>query len=162
MTSTLTRVSVLLLAVAILLVGHGLQLTLLPVYAEQLGWSARSIGLTGSTYYLGLVVGCFVVPRVVGGIGHIRTFTVMAALATAALLGAGLLNNLYVWLVLRFVTGFALAGLYMVIESWLSEASPRDKRGTILAVYTMVCLVAMSFGQGFMTGSIIRLILKPG
>jgi len=151
MTSTLTRVSVLLLAVAVLLVGHGLQLTLLPVYAQQLGWTPGSIGLTASTYYLGLVIGCFVGPRIVAQIGHIRTFAVMAAVATVALLGAGLLNSVPAWLVLRFVTGLALAGLYMVIESWLSEASPHDKRGAVLAVYTMVCLIAMSLGQGFMT-----------
>lgn len=150
MTKTLVRVGTLLLAVAVLLVGHGLQLTLLPIRAESLGWSTNAIGLTGSAYFLGFVAGCLVIPSIVAQVAHIRTFMVMAAIATAALLGAGLLDYVAAWLVLRFATGFAFAGLYMVIESWLSEAAPTDGRGSVLAVYSMISLLAMVLGQSFL------------
>ena len=92
MTRTLLRVITLLLAVAILLCGHGLQLTLLPLRAELLGWSSTAIGLTGSSYFFGFVVGCVVIPRIVATVAHIRTFLVMAAVATLALLLAALLE----------------------------------------------------------------------
>jgi MFS family permease len=150
MTQTLVRVGTLLLAVAVLLVGHGLQLTLLPIRAEALGWSTNAIGLTGSAYFLGFVAGCLVIPSVVAQVAHIRTFMVMAAIATVALLGAGLLDYVAAWLLLRFATGFAFAGLYMVIESWLSEAAPIDGRGSVLAVYSMISLLAMVLGQSFL------------
>ena len=150
MTQTLVRVGTLLLAVAVLLVGHGLQLTLLPIRAEALGWSTNAIGLTGSAYFLGFVAGCLVIPSVVAQVAHIRTFMVMAAIATVALLGAGLLDYVAAWLLLRFATGFAFAGLYMVIESWLSEAAPTDGRGSVLAVYSMISLLAMVLGQSFL------------
>ncbi|MEQ9005402.1 MAG: MFS transporter [Pseudomonadales bacterium] len=150
MTQTLVRVGTLLLAVAVLLVGHGLQLTLLPIRAEALGWSTNAIGLTGSAYFLGFVAGCLVIPSVVAQVAHIRTFMVMAAIATVALLGAGLLDYVVAWLLLRFATGFAFAGLYMVIESWLSEAAPSDGRGSVLAVYSMISLLAMVLGQSFL------------
>lgn len=150
MTQTLIKVGTLLLAVAVLLVGHGLQLTLLPVRAESLGWSTHAIGLTGSTYFLGFVAGCLLIPSVVARVAHIRTFMVMAATASIALLAAGLLDNVLAWLVLRFTTGFAFAGLYMVIESWLSEAAPPDGRGGVLAVYSMISLLAMVLGQSFL------------
>jgi MFS family permease len=150
MTQTLGRVSTLLLAVAILLVGHGLQLSLLPMRAETLGWSTAAIGFTGSAYFLGFVVGCLVIPSIVAQVAHIRTFMVMAALATLALLALGIFDHLPAWLVLRFVTGFAFAGLYMVIESWLSEAAPVERRGSVLAVYSMISLLAMMVGQTFL------------
>jgi MFS family permease len=150
MTQTLVRVGTLLLAVAVLLVGHGLQLTLLPIRAETLGWSTNAIGLTGSAYFLGFVVGCLTIPSVVATVAHIRTFMVMAALATIALLGAGLFDSVWAWLGLRFTTGVAFAGLYMVIESWLSEAAPTERRGGVLAVYSMISLLAMVLGQSFL------------
>lgn len=150
MTRTLFRVTTLLVAVAILLCGHGLQLSLLPLHAAALGWSANEIGLTGSAYFFGFVVGCVTIPRIVGGVGHIRSFMVMGAIATLALLWAGLIGYLYPWLLFRFATGFAFSGLYMVIESWLSDLAPRESRASVLAVYTVICLLGMMAGQGLL------------
>jgi MFS family permease len=150
MTGTLLRVGSLLAAVAILLAGHGLQLTLLPIRAEVLGWSTQAIGITGSAYFIGFVAGCLTIPSLVARVAHIRTFMVMGAVATLALLGAGLADWFPAWLVLRFATGFAMSGLYMVIESWLSDAAPEQQRGGVLAVYSMICLVAMVVGQAFL------------
>jgi len=150
MVGTLSRVTALLLSVGILLTGHGLQLTLLPVHAQALGWSTYAIGLSGSLYFLGFVLGCIVIPRIVTSVGHIRTFMVMGAIATIALLAAGLWPNLLAWLVFRGATGFAFAGLYMVIESWLSEVSPREQLGRVLAIYTMIALLGMALGQALM------------
>jgi len=150
MTRTLFRVTTLLAAVAILLCGHGLQLSLLPLHAVALGWSANEIGLTGSAYFLGFVIGCMTIPRIVGRVGHIRTFMVMGAIATLALLWAGVIGFLYPWLLFRFATGFAFSGLYMVIESWLSDLAPPDSRASVLAVYTVICLLGMMAGQGLL------------
>jgi MFS family permease len=147
MVGTLSRITSLLLAVSILLIGHGLQLTLLPVHAEALGWSTSAVGLTGSFYFLGFVAGCIVIPAIVAGVGPIRSFMVMAAIATVALLGAGLFAYVPAWCLLRFASGFALSGLYLVIESWLSDVSPSGQRGTILAIYTMISLLGMALGR---------------
>ncbi len=150
MTAPLLRLATLLLAVAILLTGHGMQLTLLPIRAASLGWSTSAIGITASAYFSGFVVGCVLIPGLVARIGHIRGFMVLGALATLALLGAGLFHSFGAWLVLRFATGFAFSGLYMVIESWLSEASTRENRGSVLAVYTVICLLGMVLGQSLL------------
>lgn len=150
MVATLSRVSMLLIAVAILLMGHGLQLTLLPMHAQAVGWTAYEVGVTGSLYFLGFVIGCVLVPSIVARVGHIRTFMVMGAIATIALLLCALWVSVPAWGLFRFATGFALSGLYMVIESWLSEVAPAKQRGTVLAFYTMICLLAMSVGQSFL------------
>jgi MFS family permease len=74
----------------------------------------------------------------------------MSAIATIALLAAGLWPNLLAWLIFRSASGFALSGLYMVIESWLSEVSPHEQRGRVLAIYTMISLLALALGQALM------------
>ncbi len=147
MTTILLPIASLLLSVAILLVGHGLQLTLLPLRGQALGWSASEIGVTGSAYFLGFVVGCLAVPRLVTRVGHIRVFAVLAAIATAALLGIVLVDSVSAWAMLRFLTGCALSGLYMVIESWLNERAPSRRRGLIMALYQSISLLAIGGGQ---------------
>jgi MFS family permease len=153
MTRYLLPITGLLLSVASLLIGHGLQLTLIPLRGELLGWSATEIGITGSTYFLGFVVGCLVIPRTIAQVGHIRTFAVLAALATAVILLVELSNSLALWLLLRFTTGCSLSGLYMVIESWLNEKSPNELRGAILSLYAMLTMVAIAGGQLFLGAS---------
>ena len=115
MTGLLITVTALLASVAILLVGHGLQLTLMPLYAVELGWAPDLIGYTGSSYFLGFVVGCMTVPPLVSRVGHIRVFAVLIALATAALLFIGMVDQLWFWLLARGLSGWAFAGIYMVI-----------------------------------------------
>jgi MFS family permease len=156
MVTSLSRVATLLFAVSILLIGHGLQLTLLPVHALSLGWSSTQIGITGSLYFVGFVTGCIVVPGIVSSVGHIRSFMVMAAVATVALLLAALLVNVWAWLLLRFATGVALAGLYMIVESWLADVCPKNQRGTVLSVYLAVSLIGMAVGQ------LPMMLLTPG
>ena len=141
------QATTLLFAFAILMTGHGLQFTLLPVHALSIGWSSTQIGVTGAAYFVGFITGCSVVPATVSAVGHIRAFMVLAALATASLLTAALLVEIWAWLPLRFATGFALAGLYMIIESWLTDISPREQRGSVLTVYLAVSLLGMAAGQ---------------
>lgn len=151
MPSNLPSLISLFTGTAILLVGHGLQLTLLPVRADAMGWTTHAIGLTGSAYFSGFVVGCFSIPGVIGRVGHVRTFMVLTAVATSALLGIAVLDHLAAWLALRFATGLAISGLYLVIESWLNEQSTDQQRGTVLATYTTVVLLAMIVGQFLMS-----------
>jgi len=143
----LLPVAALLLSDALLLIGHGLQLTLVPVSAELLGFSAGQIGLMGSTYYLGFVSGCLLTPLLVRRVGHIRTFAILATSYSALVLLFYSMPYLLVWLLLRFAAGLAIAGLYMTIESWLSERSTSDTRGTILSVYVVINMSMTMVGQ---------------
>ena len=149
MTGILATVTALLLSVGILLIGHGLQLSLIPLYADNIGWAPETIGYIGSAYFTGFVVGCLTVPRLVARAGHIRAFGVLAATATAALLVVGIFQEVIVWIIARFGTGWCFAGLYMVIESWLNERTGPEQRGGVLSVYTVISLVAMCIGQAF-------------
>jgi len=152
MIGVVVPLTALLLSVFVLLTGHGIQLTVAPLFASELGWSTSLIGYTGSSYFFGFVVGCLTIPKLVAIVGHIRVFAVLAATATSALLILGLFQTFEVWLVARLATGWAMAGLYIVIESWLNERTSIENRGTVLSIYTTLTLVAISAGQ-MMTGA---------
>ena len=138
---------------ALLLAGHGLQLTLLPLRASDLGWAPTEIGLTGTAYFAGFLFGCYFVPRLVTGVGHIRVFSAMTTLCSLALLGIIELHSVTFWFLLRFATGIGISGSYIVIESWLNEKSAPDARGRTMAFYTALVLVSMTIGQLFVSVS---------
>jgi MFS family permease len=150
MAASLRSVQSVLLSVLVLLIGHGLQLTLLPLTAQSLGWSGTLIGLTGSAYYLGFIVGCLSASRIIRRAGHIRAFSSGVAVAAIAILAASIQQDFLSWLVLRFLTGCSLAGLYTIVESWLNERTSNEQRGAVLASYTAICLGAMAAGQLFL------------
>lgn len=143
----LATVFSLLLSTALLLVGHGLQLTLIPLRGAGIGLSELMIGVSASCYFLGFVAGCLGIPRLIARVGHIRSFAVLTAVMISAVLCLEMLGYWQAWLLLRFLTGSAIAGLYSVIESWLNSQSTPQSRGRILAVYTFVTLSAMMGGQ---------------
>jgi MFS family permease len=54
------------------------------------------------------------------------------------------------WIGLRAVTGFCFAGMAMVIESWLNERATNETRGSILSVYRVVDLGALTIGNALL------------
>lgn len=144
---TLAPVAALLLSVAILLMGNGLQGTLLPIRAQLELYSSLHIGILGSSYFLGFASGCVLGPYVLRRVGHIRAFTAMVSLASAVALAHALVLSPYVWWPLRALTGFCFAVLYMVIESWLNEKSSNENRGLIFSIYTIINLTVVTIGQ---------------
>ena len=151
MKTTLKSLFSVFLSLAILLLGHGLQQTLLPLHAQNIGWSPAEIGLTGAAYFGGFILGCLCMPRLIANVGHIRVFTVCTALAIAAILTLAKWQYLSVWIGMRMVTGASLAGFYMIIESWLNENSTARARGSLLSFYGVVSIGAMALGQLLLT-----------
>jgi len=151
MYATLRPIFSLLLGLFFLIVGHGLQQTLIPLRAEAEGWSALQIGALGSAYYIGFVCGCIATPYIILRSGHIRAFMVLAALISIAMIAHSLWIAFVPWFVLRILLGSALAGLYMIIESWLNERASNTNRGLIMSAYIMVNYAALAVGQFLMT-----------
>ena len=111
MIASLFKLSSLLLGVALLLTGHGLQLALAPLRSELMGWSPTQIGFLSSLYFCGFIAGCFTIPGLVGRIGHIRTFACLVIILTASILTLPIAGFYPAWMVLRFLTGIAIAPL---------------------------------------------------
>ncbi len=147
MNSTRNNITILLVGTAVLLLGQGLLITLLPVRAALEGFSTTWIGYMGGAYFGGFTIGCIVGPGVIRKVGHIRAFAGFAALAAVGTLAYQLLPTPVMWLTIRGLTGICFAVLFMVIESWLNEQSSNKNRGTVLSLYIIVANVTTIGGQ---------------
>ena len=147
MKKALAPVAALLIGVSILLTGQGLQGTLLPVRASLEGFSTIAIGVMGGAYFLGFTLGCLKSGELVKRVGHVRVFAAMTALASASPLLHGLVLNEWVWGLLRMLSGFCFAVLYVVIESWLNERATNENRGVIFSTYALITLTVLAAGQ---------------
>ena len=145
--SALLPIVSLLLSVFFLMAGAGLQGILLPVRGSIERWSTYEIGLLGTGYAVAFTIGCLLVPRILRRVGHVRTFTSLCALLAIAILLNAIVVHPVAWIAFRAAAGFAQAGSYMVIESWLNERVTNETRGRIFSIYMIVSMSAMMSGQ---------------
>ncbi|MFP5320581.1 MAG: MFS transporter [Acidimicrobiia bacterium] len=143
----------LLLSILLLMVGSGLQGALLGVRAEQAGFNSTVTGLVLGLYYLGYVAGSTWVPGLIRSVGHIRVFSALASVASAAVVVHGVWVSQVPWMVLRFTTGVCIAGLFIVSESWLTDVSTSKTRGSLLAVYNSVVTGGLAMGSLLLTAA---------
>lgn len=147
MMSMLLKVTALLGGTVLLLLGVGLLNTLLLLRGALEGFDDATLGLFGSSYFGGFLVGTLVCPRLVARIGHVRAFAFFTAAVAACALGHVLLIHAPAWIALRIITGMALVGLYITIESWLNGQAEPAQRGKVFAVYMVCHLGALALGQ---------------
>lgn len=139
------------LAALVLLTGSGLFNTYMGVRLTQLSVSEIWVGALLAIFYLGLVVGARVGHKLILGIGHIRAYAASAAFVTAAVLIQILVDNLWIWLVLRFFAGAAMVTQFMGLESWLNEQTENEQRGTVFAFYMVMTSLGTVLGQVALT-----------
>jgi MFS family permease len=137
----------LLLGMGVLMLGAGLQGTLLGVRATLEGFSTPAIGAIMSCYYLGYLLGTVAAPRMLRSVGHIRVFAALAAVASVTILLQGVWIHPLAWGAMRLSSGVCLAGIYVVAESWLNDRASCANRGRLLALYMVVLYVGLSAAQ---------------
>ena len=147
MLRNIVPVTGLMLSTFFLLAGSGLTGITLPLRAGLEGWSPVIIGWIGFGYALCFTAGCVIVPRMVRRVGHVRVYAVLATLLAMSLLFHALIVHPLAWIAFRGVAGFALAGAYMVVESWLNEKATNESRGQIFSFYMIMNMVGMMAGQ---------------
>lgn len=137
----------LMLSTFFLLAGSGLTGVTLPLRASLEGWGPVTIGWIGFGYALCFTAGCLIVPRMVQRVGHVRVYAVLATLLSMSLLFHALVVHPLAWIAFRGIAGFALAGAYMVVESWLNEKATNESRGQIFSFYMIMNMVGLMAGQ---------------
>jgi MFS family permease len=145
--ASVIKIYALFLGSALLMFGGGLQGLLLSVRGAEEGFSLLALGLIGTGWSVGFVAGSIGVPMVVRKVGHIRAFSVMAAIGTVTILLNLMLVNDVSWIVLRALSGFCFAGAAMIVESWLNEVVDNKSRGTIFSIYVTINMAASTVGQ---------------
>lgn len=143
----LLPIAALLSGIALLLLGTGLLNTLLALRGSGEGFSDQTLGLLGSAYFAGFILGTWVCPKLIRRMGHVRAFAFLAAAGAVSVLIHALIVSPVAWIVLRVIFGIALVGIYTVIESWLNTQAPPDRRGQVFAVYMVVNLGSLAVAQ---------------
>ena len=136
----------LFLGYGVLIVAHGLQGNLLGVRAVIEDFSIIATGALMSGYFIGYFTGASVVPNLVGKVGHIRVFAAFASMASLSILLHAVVVNPYVWILGRFLTGFSIIGIFIVVESWLNDRATNRTRGKVLSFYMIITFVGLGLG----------------
>ncbi len=125
----------------------GLLATFLSLRLTIEGFSTQITGIILTSYFIGAVVGTFYCGRLIRSVGHIRSFSAFAALATAMIMLHGCYMSAIAWAVFRFFCGIATIGLFMVIESWLNECTQPQTRGRVFSIYMVMGYLGSGVGQ---------------
>jgi MFS family permease len=147
MKATVSATSPLLVGMAVLMLGAGLQATLLGVRATLEGFPTAAIGAVMAAYYVGYLGGSLAAPVLVRRVGHIRVFSALTSVAAAAILTQSVLIGPFIWGLLRAVSGFCFAGIYVVAESWLNDRADNRTRGRLLSIYMVVIYLGLGLAQ---------------
>jgi len=137
----------LLIAAGILLGGNGMQSTLIALRGAQEGFSATTIGFMGTAYFGGFLLGCVFIVQIMRSVGHVRTFSALAAIASAGTLVLALAIDPVWWTIVRFICGFCFAGLFTVMEAWLNSGAENRDRAQVLALYRIIDLGSVTGAQ---------------
>ena len=136
--------------ILLLMMGNGMQGTLLGVRGPQEEFSPVVMSWIISAYFLGFLGGSRLAPVMIKRVGHVRVFAALGSLISAALILFAAFPDPYVWFALRVVVGFCFSGVYVVAESWLNDSSTNETRGKVLSVYIIVQMLGIVSAQGLL------------
>ena len=128
----------LLVAVMLLQAGNGLTGTLISVTSEARAFAPWLKGLILSAFYVGSLAGALVAPATIARSSHITSFAGFTLLLVAATAGYALTDLSFAWIMLRFMAGFGISGMFATVESWLNLGTQDGWRARVFSIYIMV------------------------
>jgi len=150
MVQVLSRSWALLLGMMLLMVGNGLQGTLLGVRGGIEGFSTFEMSFVMSAYFAGFLVGSRVAPQMIRRVGHVRVFAALASFVSAILILYPAFTNPVVWACGRIAIGFCFSGVYVAAESWLNNSADNSNRGKALSIYMIVQMFGIVSAQALL------------
>ena len=153
----------LFLGMFMLMIGNGLQGTLLGLRANVEGFSTTEISIVMSGYFAGFLFASKMVPGLIRRVGHVRVFAAMGSTISAVLILYPVLADPVPWTIGRTIIGFCFCGVYITAESWLNDASTNETRGQALSIYMIVQMAGIVcaqwiVSQGDISGYILFII----
>ena len=165
----LRGISSLLTSVSLIGVCVGMTSTLLSLRATIEDFGTLVTGFIMSAYFIGYLFGSTRAPKDIRRVGYVRSFGGLAALAAFSVLIQAIWVDPVVWFVMRFVTGFAISGVFVIAESWLNTMADNRSRGTLLSIYLVIIYAGLIAGQlllgvadpaGFVGFAIVALLIN--
>jgi MFS family permease len=149
-----------ILALGITWILDGLEVTLAGALSGELkdsaalGLSNAQIGLAGSCYLGGAVLGAFFFGWLTDRLGRKKLFTITLAVYLLATAATGLSWNVFSFCLFRFLTGAGIGGEYTAINSTIQELIPARLRGWTDLLINGSFWVGAALGAG---GSLVLL-----
>ncbi|MDB9743522.1 MFS transporter [Pelagibacteraceae bacterium] len=131
----------------VIMVSHGFQGNLLGIRAILENFNFIATGTMMSGYFVGYFVGANMIPNLVSKVGHIRVFAAFASMASLSSLVHALFVDPIVWTLARFLTGFSMIGILIIVESWLNDRATNKTRGKVLSLYMFFTFFAFTIGN---------------
>ena len=128
------------------MLAHSLQGTLLNINAVLFNFSDFEIGYVFTGYFIGYLASSYICPKIIKDVGHIRVFAAFASIASITILFHWIYVQPYFWFFLRLLTGFSLAAIYIVCESWLNDRADNRTRGKLIGFYMVILYFSTSGG----------------
>ena len=150
MLQVLSSAWALLLGMGLLMVGNGLQGTLLGVRGDIEGFSTLQMSFVMSAYFVGFLGGSRLAPEMIRRVGHVRVFAALASFISAVMIIYPLFADPISWSLSRVIIGFCFSGVYVTAESWLNNAADNENRGQALSLYMIVQMVGIVTAQGLL------------
>ena len=140
----------LLLGMGLLMVGNGMQSTLLGVRGQIENFGTFEMSVVISAYFIGFLGGSRMAPNLIRRVGHVRVFAALASLISAVMILYPTLVNPWVWVLGRILIGFCFSAVFVTAESWLNDAASNENRGQELSIYMIVQTAGIVLAQGLM------------
>jgi len=137
----------LLLGVMLLMVGNGIQGTLLGIRGNLEGFSTHQLSYVMAAYFLGFLFGSWAAPKLIRQVGHVRVFAALGSLISAILVIYPVFPDWIVWTALRVLAGFCFSGIYITAESWINNTASNETRGRALSAYMIVQMLGIIASQ---------------
>lgn len=137
----------LLMGVMLLMVGNGIQGTLLGIRGTSEGFSTYQLSVVMSAYFVGFLFGSQLAPVMIRSVGHVRVFAALGSLISAILVIYPVYPDWLSWTLLRVLAGFCFSGIYITAESWINNTATNETRGQALSAYMIVQMLGIIASQ---------------
>lgn len=131
----------------LLMLGSGLQGSLVSIRGTDEGFSTLILSLISTGFYIGFFAGSLVVPMWLKRVGYIRVFAALAAVASVTAVAYAMYVDEYVWFAMRLMTGICISGIFLICESWLNYQTHNENRAKVLGAYVIIMFLGMTAGQ---------------
>lgn len=145
---TIKSMTALFVAMSFAFAGNALVVSSVGIILKKSSVGELMIGAINAVFFIGAMISTLSSQKFISKIGHIRSFGLFSAVFAICIILHSVSENLYFWLILRFLLGFCYYGLLVLIESWINEKAKNAVRSRVLSFYEIVFYI--SFGTGIL------------
>ncbi|PHM56866.1 major facilitator transporter [Xenorhabdus stockiae] len=128
-------------------IASGYLMSLIPLSMAGFSIDTGYASWLASSYYVGLLIGSLMIEPVIAKIGHRFSFVSFLLLLAATVMVLPFFPNKEMWLLIRCIAGVAVAGVFVVVESWLLIGDSPKERAKRLGLYMTSLYGGTTLGQ---------------